>query len=134
MRQVLALLAACVLLPSCGGGGGGSPATPSTPTPAPASRPNIVFILTDDLDLDNVAYMPRLKALLTDRGTTFANAFVTTPLCSPSRASILTGQYAHNHGLLSNQLPLGGFEKWAASGRSRPRSRPPLEAPGIGRS
>ena len=118
MHRILALLGLLVLLPSCGGGGG-SPSTPSSPTPPPATRPNIVFILTDDLDLDNVAYMPRLKALLTDRGTTFANAFVTTPLCSPSRASILTGQYAHNHGLLSNQLPLGGFEKWASSGKEQ---------------
>ncbi|HVQ28581.1 MAG TPA: sulfatase, partial [Vicinamibacteria bacterium] len=76
------------------------------------------------------AYMPRLKALLTDRGTTFANAFVTTPLCSPSRASILTGQYAHNHGLLSNQLPLGGFEKWAASGKEQTTIATSLKAAG----
>ena len=119
MRPSLALAVLALILPSCGGGGGGSPSTPSSPSPSPAPRPNIVFILTDDLDLDNVAYMPRLKALIADRGTTFANAFVTTPLCSPSRASILTGQYAHNHGLLSNQLPLGGFEKWAASGKEQ---------------
>lgn len=116
MRPRLALVAAVLVLPSCGGGGG-APSTPGTPAPTPAPRPNIVLILTDDLDLDNVASMPRTKALLADRGTTFANAFVTTPLCSPSRASILTGQYAHNHGLLTNQLPLGGFERWAASGK-----------------
>ncbi len=78
MRHRAALIAAVLVLPACGGGGG-SPSTPGTPAPAPAPRPNIVFILTDDLDLDNVAYMPRTKALLADRGTTFANAFVTTP-------------------------------------------------------
>ncbi len=123
------LLLAVALLPSCGGGGS-SPSTPSSPAPSPAPRPNIVFILTDDLDLDNAAYMPRLKSLLADQGTTFANAFVTTPLCSPSRASILTGQYAHNHGLLSNQLPLGGFEKWAASGKEQTTIATTLKAAG----
>ena len=74
--------------------------------------------------------MPRLKALIADRGTTFANAFVTTPLCSPSRASILTGQYAHNHGLLSNQLPLGGFERWSQSGKEQATIATALKAGG----
>ena len=128
MRPILPLMALVALLPSCGGGG--SPSNPETTTPAPAPRPNIVFVLADDLDLDNMAYMPRLKALLADRGTTFANAFVTTPLCSPSRASILTGQYAHNHGLLSNQLPLGGFERWAASGKEQTTIATALRAAG----
>jgi arylsulfatase A-like enzyme len=104
----------------CGGGGGGAEAPPpATSTPPAATRPNIVLIVTDDLDLEAArpTYMPRLQSLVADRGMTFTNAFSPTPLCSPSRASFLTGQYAHNHGLLSNQLPLGGFEKWAASGK-----------------
>jgi N-acetylglucosamine-6-sulfatase len=87
------------------------------PTPTPAPRPNVLFILTDDLDLDGLRVMPKLKALVTDPGTSFANAFVTTPLCAPSRASILTGQYGHNHGLLANAEPQGGFERWANSGK-----------------
>ncbi len=75
------------------------------------SKPNIILILTDDLDMSTIPYMPRLKALLTDRGTTFANFFVSDSLCCPSRSSILRGQYAHNHGVLSNTPPDGGFER-----------------------
>src|SRR5688572_5330738 len=85
-----------------------------------ADTPNIVFILTDDLDFNSIAdnlgksidgtiFMPRLKALA-DQGLTFTNAFVTYPLCCPSRASILRGQYPHNTGVLSNGPPQGGFQ------------------------
>jgi N-acetylglucosamine-6-sulfatase len=72
------------------------------------SRPNIVLILTDDHRADALGFMghpyletPNLDALAAD-GAHFANAFVTTSLCSPSRASILTGLYAHNHGIVDN--------------------------------
>jgi N-acetylglucosamine-6-sulfatase len=78
----------------------------------PAVRPNIVFILTDDQDAASVATMPRLQSLLVDQGVSYSNAIVTFPLCCPSRASILRGQYAHNHQLLGNQLPWGGFRKF----------------------
>ena len=68
-------------------------------------RPNIVFVLIDDLRWDEVDY-PFVKIPNTQRiareGVRFQNAFVTTPLCSPSRASFLTGQYAHNHGITDN--------------------------------
>jgi N-acetylglucosamine-6-sulfatase len=85
------------------------------PTP-----PNVVLILTDDLALDDVnedtlEHMPNLKALMED-GTTFENAFVTNSLCCPSRATILRGQYTHNHGILHNQPPLGGAERFRLSG------------------
>lgn len=69
---------------------------------------NIVFILTDDHRADALGYLghpiletPRLDALAHD-GVHFANAMVTTSLCSPSRASILTGLYAHNHHVIDN--------------------------------
>jgi N-acetylglucosamine-6-sulfatase len=76
-----------------------------------ASRPpNIVFVLTDDEDLSIHPSMPRVKALIEDRGTTFANAFVTYPLCCPSRSSILRGQYPHNTEVLGNLPPEGGFQ------------------------
>lgn len=73
-----------------------------------AQRPNIVFILTDDQRWDTLPYMPKLNELLVERGYRFDNAFVTTPLCCPSRASLLTGQYAHQHGLYTNSFPQGG--------------------------
>ena len=75
---------------------------------AAAARPNIVFILIDDLRWDELGCTghPFAKTPNVDRiareGVTFRNAFVTTPLCSPSRASYLTGQYAHSHGVIDN--------------------------------
>jgi len=73
-----------------------------------ASRPNIVFVLVDDLRWDELgcAGHPFVNTPNIDRlareGAMFRNAFVTTPLCSPSRASFLTGQYAHTHGIIDN--------------------------------
>jgi N-acetylglucosamine-6-sulfatase len=71
-------------------------------------RPNIVFILIDDMRWDElgIAGHPFIKTPNIDRiakeGALFRNAFMTTPLCSPSRASFLTGQYAHTHGITDN--------------------------------
>ena len=82
------------------------------PAPGPSELPNIIFILADDLDTRSVSHMPGLEALLVEEGTTFVNAFATYPLCCPSRASILRGQYPHNHQVLSNKPPRGGFQKF----------------------
>jgi len=71
-------------------------------------RPNIIFILVDDLRWDelSIAGHPFLKTPRIDRigkeGALFRNAFMTTPLCSPSRASFLTGKFAHTHGITDN--------------------------------
>lgn len=71
----------------------------------PPERPNIIFILMDDLRWDEMDYpfvkVPNIQRIARD-GARFTNAFVTTPLCSPSRASFLTGQYAHKHGITDN--------------------------------
>lgn len=75
-------------------------------------QPNILFILTDDQDEESIARMPKLQDRLVNQGTTFDNALVTTPQCCPSRATFLRGQYAHNHNILGNNPPLGGFEKF----------------------
>ena len=78
------------------------------PSGANTSRPNIVFILIDDLRWDElgIAGHPFIKTPHIDRigkeGARFRNAFMTTPLCSPSRASFLTGQYAHTNGITDN--------------------------------
>lgn len=86
-----------------------------------AKRPNIVFVLTDDLDLTSYTTdakrFPKIHQLLEQQGTTVANAFVTDSLCCPSRASILRGQYVHDHGVLDNLPPNGGFEHWQQLGR-----------------
>jgi arylsulfatase A-like enzyme len=76
---------------------------------SPASRPNIVVVLTDDEDLGIHAAMPKVKGLIEDQGVAFENFFVTYPLCCPSRVSILRGQYPHNTLVLGNLPPAGGF-------------------------
>ena len=76
---------------------------------AQSNKPNIVFIIADDLDSESMNHLPRLQSLLADRGTTFANFFVSLALCCPSRASILRGQYAHNTEIFTNDAPGGGF-------------------------
>lgn len=75
-------------------------------------HPNIVLILTDDLDTKSLAYMPNLQSLIADQGATFTRFYVNVPSCCPSRASILRGQYAHNTEILTNSPPFGGFEKF----------------------
>ena len=75
-------------------------------------RPNILFVLTDDQDVDSVAEMPTLDSRLVEKGTTFDRAFATTALCCPSRTSILRGQYAHNHLVWGNLAPEGGFRRF----------------------
>jgi arylsulfatase A-like enzyme len=80
-----------------------------------SKRPNIVLILTDDLDVGSVGLFPGLTELA-ERGTTFTNAFVSISLCCPSRASILRGQYAHNTHVFANRPPSGGFERFRTEG------------------
>ncbi len=73
---------------------------------------DIVVILTDDQRYDLMPMMPLTSALLDAETVRFDQAFVTTSLCCPSRSSILTGQYVHNHGVYSNSLPNGGAIKF----------------------
>ena len=102
---------------ACGNPSGPEPAP--TPSPTPTVRPNLVLVLTDDLDVRTTESLPRLPALMTQPGLTFSRAYVTTSLCAPSRASLLTGRYAHNHGVLYNSGPQGGFPAFRASGESQ---------------
>jgi len=80
--------------------------------------PNIVMIMTDDQDLllDSMEYMPQVDALLARQGTTFSNFFANLPLCCPARAMVLSGQYSHNNGIMTNLWPTGGFAKAYATG------------------
>ena len=76
--------------------------------PPPDERPNLLFILMDDVRWDDLGYTghPFVQTPHIDRiareGVQFRNSFAATPLCSPNRASILTGQYAHAHGIIDN--------------------------------
>ncbi|XP_071492103.1 N-acetylglucosamine-6-sulfatase-like isoform X2 [Diadema antillarum] len=74
--------------------------------PRVVDKPNIVFILTDDQDvtMDAITPMKNTLNLLGKQGMTFQNMFTSSPLCCPSRSSILTGNYIHNHGAMNNSL------------------------------
>jgi N-acetylglucosamine-6-sulfatase len=74
-----------------------------------SSKPNIIFILTDDYASNLVDFMPNLKAMQKE-GVTFSNYYVSNSLCCPSRASILTGMLPHNSGVKTNTKPNGGYD------------------------
>lgn len=78
--------------------------------PATVGRPNIVFILADDLSWKEMPYLATIKAYLQDLGTTFNYAITPNALCCPMRSSFLRGQYSHNTGVLTNAQPNGGAE------------------------
>ena len=73
----------------------------------PKTKPNIVIVMADDMRADDLRFMPSLRRLVTDRGLKFRNSFSPYPLCCPSRASFLSGQYAHNHKVFNNDAPFG---------------------------
>lgn len=75
-------------------------------------RPNLIFIFTDDQPYHTVEFMPTVRDVLMKHGVNFENGFATTPLCCPSRASILSGEYVHNHKVYTNTWPLGGARKF----------------------
>jgi N-acetylglucosamine-6-sulfatase len=86
-----------------------SNAEPAELTRRVAQGPNFVVVMTDDQDQASLAVMPHVQRELVDRGVNFTDFFSTYPECCPSRATFLTGQFAHNHGVLSNEPPDGGF-------------------------
>ena len=100
-------VAAAVVVPA----GGAAVASPGAAAAPAAVRPNVVVIMTDDQDVASLSVMPRTRQLLAANGTTFANNIVSYPLCCPSRATYLTGQYPHNHGVVGNSPPDGGYAK-----------------------
>ena len=101
------LCATALLLVSC------RPAT----QPAAASstsRPNIVVLMTDDQTVADLAVMPRVERLLASAGVSFDRSYVSYPVCCPSRATYLSGQYAHNHHVLGLYPPTGGYGRFDA--------------------
>jgi len=110
---VLVLAFAAPLAAGCSGS---ETAQEEEGTKATADKPNIIFVLTDDLDYASAQKMPEIGSLLVEEGLSFEQAFVSHPVCCPSRATILTGLYDHNHEVLSNIFPSGGFEKFVSEG------------------
>jgi N-acetylglucosamine-6-sulfatase len=95
LRPVLAAIAALAAL--------------AAPAAAQDTRPNVVVLMTDDQTHDTLRSMTAVNRLLGDHGTTFDRTVASFPLCCPSRSTYLTGQYAHNHGVIHNAGPFGGF-------------------------
>ena len=127
MRRLLAAIALSLAvlasaLAACGSGGeadesaaqrnnAGDPRPEPRPARKAADLPNVIFIYTDDQNLADFTpeTMPRTYDLLADRGTTFRDYVVATPLCCPSRMSYLTGDYPHGTGVFAN---LGGYRRF----------------------
>ena len=79
--------------------------------PAAQARPNIVVLMTDDQTFDSMSVLPKTRELIGNQGTTFTRSFANYSLCCPSRSTLYTGQYAHNHGVITNTPPHGGFTR-----------------------
>jgi N-acetylglucosamine-6-sulfatase len=112
-------------------GGSGSAASAQA-----AKKPNIVFILADDMRYDDLEYMPKTRSLLQNKGMTFKKAFVSNALCCPSRATIMRGQYSHNTGVWSNSssdspsTSSGGWQAYKANGDEQDNVATRLDAAG----
>jgi N-acetylglucosamine-6-sulfatase len=91
-----------------------APTTSTVPAPVrpptsekPQRHPNLLVIETDDMRWDDLRWMPSVRRLIQRTGLSFENSFAPYPLCCPSRASFLTGRYAHNHHVYSHVDPFG---------------------------
>jgi N-acetylglucosamine-6-sulfatase len=147
-RNLGCLIVVASLLTAAGCGSSPQPragARPATSLPAPApitpsdvtsgtesaspARPNIVFVLVDDMSMSLVPYMPNVRKLQKE-GTTFTNYTVTDSLCCPSRASILKGQFPHNTGIIKNHGSDGGFRLFHSRGQEKSTFATDLQAAG----
>jgi len=98
--------------------------------PESPQRPNIIFVFTDDQDSRTLKIMESVKTQLMGQGKTFRNATLAQPLCCPSRATMLRGQYPHNTGVLDNLPPDGGHETFRSLGRDESTYATWLDASG----
>jgi N-acetylglucosamine-6-sulfatase len=79
---------------------------------AQRAKPNVVVIMTDDQTVAELGAMPRTRRLIAAKGVRFDRSYVSYPVCCPSRATYLTGQYAHNHGVMGLYPPTGGYGRF----------------------
>ena len=84
-----------------------------------SERPNVLLVVTDDQPAATVRHMPKLNETVGERGVSFGRAYLTDPLCCPSRATILSGKYTHNHGVTNNHHRKGGARKFREEGLHR---------------
>jgi N-acetylglucosamine-6-sulfatase len=95
IRRLLILVAAVLAFPA-----------------AALAQPNVLLIVADDMRADDLAYMPTVQAELVGRGVSFTNGLVVDPLCCPSRATLLTGRYAHRHHVWRNNGYWSGMSQF----------------------
>jgi N-acetylglucosamine-6-sulfatase len=76
---------------------------------AASSKPNIIMFTTDDQTVRDMIAMPKTQSLIANAGANFLHAYVSMPLCCPSRVTVQTGQYAHNNHVMGNTPPQGGY-------------------------
>ena len=122
---LVALVVSIGLVAACTHSGKGKPSASASSTGIPTAiptgttprvdKPNIVFVLTDDLSDNLVPYMPHVLAM-EKAGTSFSNYTVTDSLCCPSRASIFSGNFPHDTHVFDNTKDHGGFQTFNARG------------------
>ena len=101
VRVALGLATSSLMVAGTSTSGSGSAAA------APDDRPNVVVIMVDDMSTTEMQYLPKVNALLADEGVMFDEAFNNTPVCCPSRATLLTGQHSRHHGVYTNKPTQG---------------------------
>ena len=101
VRVALGLATSSLMVAGTSTSGAGSAAA------APDDRPNVVVIMVDDMSTTEMQYLPKVNALVADEGTMFDEAFNNTPVCCPSRATLLTGQHSRHHGVYTNKPTQG---------------------------
>lgn len=111
VRRARGVASAAALLGAACIAAAAGPAGPAGSAVAASERPNVVLLTTDDQTVRDLRAMPKTVELVGERGVRFTRSYVSYPLCCPARATLLTGQYAHNHGVLGNNPPLGGYGK-----------------------
>lgn len=94
----------------------GQSAFGTSATAQSSGKPNIVMLLTDDQTLEEMSGLPQTSSLIGGRGASFSRAYISYPLCCPSRAAILTGQYMHDNGVHGNSPPSGGWQRFRDEG------------------
>jgi len=87
----------------------GSPLA-AKPFTRPSTKPNLLMITVDDAAQKDMRFLPHVQHLMADEGTTLTNGLAPTPICVPARASLVSGQYSHNHGAVTINGTGGGFK------------------------